>query len=58
MGLLLLPPPKGGDGDSENEKRWRGGELYRPDVEIGFKYWGQTGEDDRMDPPGGVGQER
>ena len=48
-GTELLPPspPKGGEGDGENNKGGEG-EAYRTDAEKGWQD-GQTGKDNGMD---------
>ena len=49
-GLLLPSPPKGREGDGKNNKGVGGGdrEVYRPDVEKGWKS-GQPEKDYGMD---------
>ena len=47
-GLLPQYPPKGGEGDGENDRGGVGKRgSYRPDAEKFWKY-GQPGKDDRI----------
>ena len=57
-GLLPLSPPRGGEGDGENDREGVGKRgVYRPDAEKGWKD-GKPGKNDGIYSQDGVGQER